>query len=165
MLGPRFGKSLKFISEKISQMSSKEILELEQNKEIHLMVNEKKIKLVRNDVEINSKDIEGWLVAHSNGISVALDVSLDEQLIDEGVAREFVNRIQNYRKDLGLEVTDMIEIFISEDSVLNKSINSFNKYIKDETLAKSISIVEKIKDGIKLEFDKINISLSIKKIN
>ena len=144
---------------------SKEILELEQNKEIHLMVNEKKIKLVRNDVEINSKDIEGWLVAHSNGISVALDVSLDEQLIDEGVAREFVNRIQNYRKDLGLEVTDMIEIFISEDSVLNKSINSFNKYIKDETLAKSISIVEKIKDGIKLEFDKINISLSIKKIN
>lgn len=165
VLGPRFGKSLKFISEKISQMSSKEILELEQNKEIHLMVNEKKIKLVRNDVEINSKDIEGWLVAHSNGISVALDVSLDEQLIDEGVAREFVNRIQNYRKDLGLEVTDMIEIFISEDSVLNKSINSFNKYIKDETLAKSISIVEKIKDGIKLEFDKINISLSIKKIN
>jgi isoleucyl-tRNA synthetase len=116
-------------------------------------------------VEINSKDIEGWLVAHSNGISVALDVSLDEKLIDEGVAREFVNRIQNYRKDLGLEVTDMIEIFISEDSVLNKSINSFNKYIKDETLAKSISIVEKIKDGIKLEFDKINISLSIKKIN
>ena len=105
------------------------------------------------------------MVANGNGITVALDISLNDELINEGIAREFINRIQNYRKDQSLEVTDMIEIFITKDSVLNKAIDSFKKYIEDETLAKSINIVDTIQDGIKLEFDKINISLLIKKIH
>ena len=163
LLGPRFGKDIKVIASLISQMNSEEIIELEQNGEIHLMVNEKKIKLVESEVEISSKDIEGCLVANGNGITVALDISLDDELINEGIAREFINRIQNYRKDQSLEVTDMIEIFITKDSVLNRAIDSFKKYIEDETLAKSINIVDTIQDGIKLEFDKINISLLIKK--
>jgi isoleucyl-tRNA synthetase len=165
LLGPRFGKDIKVIASLISQMNSEEIIELEQNGEIHLMVNEKKVKLVESDVEISSKDIEGCLVANGNGITVALDISLNDELINEGIAREFINRIQNYRKDQSLEVTDMIEIFITKDSVLNKAIDSFKKYIEDETLAKSINIVDTIQDGIKLEFDKINISLLIKKIH
>ena len=165
LLGPRFGKEIKVIASLISQMSSKEILELEQNGEIHLNVNEKKVKLVESDVEISSKDIEGWLVANGNGVTVALDISLNDRLINEGIAREFINRIQNYRKDQGFEVTDMIEIFITKDSNLNRAIDSFKKYIEDETLAKSISILDEIQNGMKLEFDEIKISLLIKKIN
>ena len=163
LLGPRFGKDIKIISALISKMNSKEIIELEQNGEIHLKVNKKKVKLVLGDVEISSKDIEGYLVAHGSGVTVALDISLNDELIDEGIARELINRIQNYRKDLGLEVTDIIEIFITKNSILNKAIVSFKKYIEDETLAKSINLVDKVQDGIKLEFDKINISILIKK--
>ena len=163
LLGPRFGKDIKIISALISKMNSKEIIELEQNGEIHLKVNKKKIKLVPSDVEISSKDIEGCLVAHGSGVTVALDISLNDELIDEGIARELINRIQNYRKDLGLEVTDIIEIFITKNSILNKAIVSFRKYIEEETLAKSINLVDKVQDGIKLEFDKINISILIKK--
>jgi isoleucyl-tRNA synthetase len=165
VLGPRFGKDLKLITALINEMNNNQINELEQNGEIHIKVNEKNIKLVRSDVEISSKDIEGWLVAHGNGISVALDISLNDNLVDEGIAREFINRIQNYRKNLDLEVTDIIEISITNDPILNRAIDSFKKYIKDETLAKSINIVEQIQDGIKLEFDTINIDLFIKKIN
>ena len=165
LLGPRFGKEIKVIASLISEMNSKEILELEQNGEIHLNVNEKKVKLVESDVEISSKDIEGWLVANGNGVTVALDISLNDRLINEGIAREFINRIQNYRKDQGFEVTDMIEIFITKDSNLNRAIDSFKKYIEDETLAKSISILDEIQNGMKLEFDEIKISLLIKKIN
>ena len=163
LLGPRFGKDIKIISALISKMNSKEIIELEQNGEIHLKVNKKKVKLVLGDVEISSTDIEGFLVAHGSGVTVALDISLNDELIDEGIARELINRIQNYRKDLGLEVTDIIEIFITKNSILNKAIVSFKKYIEEETLAKSINLVDKVQDGIKLEFDKINISILIKK--
>ena len=163
LLGPRFGKDIKIISALISKMNSKEIIELEQNGEIHLKVNKKKVKLVLGDVEISSTDIEGFLVAHGSGVTVALDISLNDELIDEGIARELINRIQNYRKDLGLEVTDIIEIFITKNSILNKAIVSFRKYIEEETLAKSINLVDKVQDGTKLKFDKINISILIKK--
>ena len=165
LLGPRFGKDLKIITSLINKMTSTEIDELEQNGEIQLKVNEKNIKLVLRDVEISSKDIEGCLVAHGNGISVALDISLNDNLINEGIAREFINRVQNYRKDKGLEVTDMIDIYITKNSILDKAIGSFKKYIKDETLAKSINFVDNITDGIMLEFENISINLLIKKIN
>ncbi len=165
LLGPRFGKDIKLIVSLINQMNTDEIIELEQNGEIQLKFNKKNITLARNDVEISSKDIEGWLVAHGNGITVALDIKLNDKLINEGLAREFINRVQNHRKDLELDVTDTIEIFITNNSILDKTISSFKKYIKDETLASSINIVDKVHGGIKLEFNKINISLLIKKTN
>jgi len=165
LLGPRFGKDIKLIGSLINQMNSDQIIELEQNGEIQLKFNKKNITLARNDVEISSKDIEGWLVAHGNGITVALDIKLNDKLINEGIAREFINRVQNHRKDLELDVTDIIEIFITNDSILDKTISSFKKYIQDETLASSINIIDEIQGGIKLEFDKIKISLLIKKIN
>jgi isoleucyl-tRNA synthetase len=164
VLGPRYGKDIKSIAKSIDLMNSDEINELEQNGEILIKFNEKNIKLVANDVEISSKDIEGWLVANGSGVTVALDVSLDEELIREGIAREFVNRVQNYRKDLGLDVTDKIQIFISNNSTLNKAISNFKQYIKNETLAESISLINQTQDGIELEFDKIKISVLIKKI-
>jgi isoleucyl-tRNA synthetase len=164
VLGPRYGKDIKSIAKSIDLMNSDDINELEQNGEILIKFNEKNIKLVANDVEISSKDIEGWLVANGSGVTVALDVSLDEELIREGIAREFVNRVQNYRKDLGLDVTDKIQIFISNNSTFNKAISNFKQYIKNETLAESISLINQTQDGIELEFDKIKISVLIKKI-
>jgi len=165
LLGPRFGKDIKIIGSLISQMNADKILELEQNGEIQLKINKKNIILALSDVEISSKDIEGWLVAHGSGITVALDIKLNDKLINEGVAREFINRVQNHRKNLGLDVTDVIEIFITNDSILNRAVSSFKKHIQDETLADSINIVDKVQGGIKLVFDKINISLLIKKSN
>ena len=165
ILGPRFGKEIKLITESIKKLENDQIFKLEQNGEIILKINKKNIKLARNEVEITSKDIEGWSVAHSSGITVALDIKLNEKLIYEGIAREFINRIQNYRKDLGFKVTDKIEIFITKNSILNKVISSFKKYIQQETLASSINIVNEKNKGIKLDFDGINISVLIKKIN
>tara|TARA_Y100000996_G_scaffold388816_2_gene348711 strand:- start:6990 stop:10409 length:3420 start_codon:yes stop_codon:yes gene_type:complete len=165
ILGPRFGKEIKLITESIKKLENDQIFKLEQNGEIILKINKKNIKLARNEVEITSKDIEGWSVAHSSGITVALDIKLNEKLIYEGIAREFINRIQNYRKDLGFKVTDKIEIFITKNSILNKVISSFKKYIQQETLASSINIINEKNKGIKLDFDGINISVLIKKIN
>ncbi len=165
ILGPRFGKEIKEISLSTSKMSSKEIYKLEQNGEIELRINQKKVKLARSDFEISSKDIEGWLVAHSNSLTVALDITLTKTLIEEGIAREFINRVQNFRKVLGLEVTDNIEIYVTPDPILNQVLISFKKYIQDETLAKSITTTNKKDPGIDLEFDKIKTFLMIKKIN
>jgi isoleucyl-tRNA synthetase len=164
ILGPRFGKEIKQISLLTSKMTPKDIFNLEQNGEIELVINEKKIKLARSDFEISSKDIEGWLVAHSNALTVALDITLTKTLIEEGIAREFVNRVQNYRKDLGLEVTDTIQICTTSDNILNQVLISFKKYIQEETLAESITITNKQDTGINLEFDKVKTFLMIKKI-
>ena len=163
ILGPRFGKDIKHITSFTNQMTSDDITKLEQNGRIELKFNEKKVNLACSDFEISSKDISGWIVARSNMITVALDITLTQTLIDEGIAREFVNKIQNYRKDLGLEVTDTIKIFVTPDPILNQVIMSFKKYIQEETLAKSITGDENIK-GLDLEFDKIKTSLMIKKI-
>ena len=97
-------------------------------------------------------------------MTVALDITLTKTLIEEGIAREFVNRVQNYRKDLGLEVTDTIQICITSDNILNQVLISFKKYIQEETLAESITITNKQDTGINLEFDKVKTFLMIKKI-
>ncbi len=165
ILGPRFGKEIKEISLSTSKMTSEEIYKLEQNGEIELRINQKKVKLARSDFEINSKDIEGCLVAHSNSLTVALDITLTKTLIEEGIAREFINRVQNFRKVLGLEVTDNIEIYVTSDPILNQVLISFKKYIQDETLAKSVTTTNKKDAGIDLEFDKVKTFLMIKKIN
>ena len=165
ILGPRYGKEIKDISLSISKMRSKDISKLEQNGEIELIINEKKVKLAHSDFEISSKDIEGWSVAHSNTLTVALDITLTKTLIEEGIAREFVNRVQNFRKNLGLEVTDIIHIYVTPDPILNQVLISFKKYIQDETLAKSLTTSNKKGTGIDLEFDKVKTFLMIKKIN
>ena len=165
ILGPRFGKEIKEISLSTSKMTSEEIYKLEQNGEIELRINQKKVKLARSDFEINSKDIEGCLVAHSNSLTVALDITLTKTLIEEGIAREFINRVQNFRKVLGLEVTDNIEIYVTSDPILDQVLISFKNYIQDETLAKSITTTDKKDAGIDLEFDKVKTFLMIKKIN
>ena len=148
----------------INTFSATEIKTLEDEGEISIKLNEKNIILELSEVEISSKDIEGWLVARGKGLTVALDISLTEDLLDEGVARELVNRIQNIRKDIGLEVTDRIDICFLDDKSLKEKIKKNSKYICSETLGEKISFIEKMESGTKVFFDDIKTRITIKKI-
>lgn len=164
-LGPKFGSQMKAISQAISQFTDEDIDSLENNGSYFLMLGEDKIQISLQDVEISTEDIPGWAVASLNGLTVALDISLDQQLINEGLARELVNRIQNIRKESGLEVTDRIHILVSEQEMLNKAINENLNYICSETLADELRIVnEPIIEENRIELvDGIQTSIEIQK--
>ena len=162
-LGPKFGKDMKLISNKISDFGQEEISILEKEGQISVEVNGKMINLDSTDVEISSKDIEGWLVANANGLTVALDVTINEELRQEGIARELVNRIQNARKDSGLEVTDRIKITFLNQNDIHKSVIANELYIKAETLTDSIVFAAVIEHGTDIEFDTIKSKMLIQK--
>ena len=164
VLGPRFGKDVGQVVAIINAFGDAEIKILEQEQKININLNEKNIILELSDVEITSKDIEGWLVAHGNGLTVALDITLNEDLINEGIARELVNRIQNIRKDSGLEVTDKIEISFLANTDLKQRIENNITYILTETLGEKIDFPEKMNDGTEVVFDNIKTQITIKKI-
>ena len=136
---------------------------MEKEGEINIFVNEKNIKLTLDEVEISSQDIEGWLVANNNGITVALDVTISPELKNEGIARELVNRIQNIRKDSGLEVTDRVEVTIEENETLKAAIQDNLEYIKRETLTEVLQFEGQLVNGMEIAFDDIITKLSIKK--
>ena len=164
LLGPRFGKDMAGVVDSINGFGGVEIKTLEQEGKIKISLKEKNIILDLSEVEITSKDIEGWLVAHGNGLTVALDISLTEDLINEGIARELVNRIQNIRKDAGLEVTDKIDISFLADDDLKERIENNSAYIRSETLGEKIDFPQKIVGGTKVVFDNITTQITIKKI-
>jgi isoleucyl-tRNA synthetase len=163
VLGPRFGKDMRFVASAISEMNAKEITKIEQEGEISIDVNGNLTKLTLEDVEITSQDIEGWLVANNSGITVALDVTISEDLRKEGIAREFVNRIQNLRKDSGYEVSDTIAIKIQKDGKIETAVTDNMEYIKNETLATSLDLVEELDNGTVVEFDDVTTKLFIDK--
>ena len=136
---------------------------MEQSGIFAVEVNGKSITLERTDVEITSQDIEGWLVANEGSLTVALDITLTDELRKEGIARELVNRIQNLRKDSGFEVTDRIDVVLQKDERIVKAIHSNIEYIKTETLTKELEIVETLNKGIEITFDDVNTKLFIKK--
>ncbi len=160
-LGPRFGKDMGLISKRIQIFSQDEIKQLEGDGTINVDISGKSITLTQEDVEISSQDIEGWLVANSNGITVALDIIISPELRKEGIARELVNRIQNIRKDSGFEVTDKIKVVIQKNAILEEAINSNKDYIKSETLTEELVFEENINDGIEIEFDEIKTKITI----
>jgi isoleucyl-tRNA synthetase len=165
VLGPRFGKEMKHVAQAIQKMEAKDIADLEKNKTIELEVNGEKTSISLDEVEILSQDIEGWLVASGNGLTVALDVTLNEELVNEGIARELVNRIQNLRKDSGLEVTDRIAIQLQESGKLAEAVNQNLDYIKTETLTNTINLTPNVKNGLEIEFDDVKTVLAIEKQN
>lgn len=163
VLGPRFGKDMKHVSQAIQKMDAKAIAELERNKSIELQINGEATRINLEEVEISSQDIEGWLVASGNGLTVALDVTLNENLVNEGIARELVNRIQNLRKDSGLEVTDRINIQLQESDKVSDAVHQNIDYIKTETLTDNINLTTNVKDGLQIEFDDVSTVLAIQK--
>lgn len=163
VLGPKYGKEMKQIAATVSQLQQEDIAKIEQEGEISLELDTKTIILQLTDVEITSQDIEGWLVANSGPLTVALDVTIDDELKKEGIARELVNRIQNLRKESGLEVTDQIELKIQKDGFVEEAIASNEHYLKSETLTAELVLEEKIEGGTEISFDEVNTKLLIKK--
>ncbi|MDC8000953.1 isoleucine--tRNA ligase [Aequorivita todarodis] len=162
-LGPRFGKDMKAVAAAISGFGQKEIATLEKDGQISVFINEKNTILALADVIISSQDIEGWLVANADGVTVALDVTITPALRNEGIARELVNRIQNLRKDSGFEVTDRIEVTLQDNEKLKAAVNQNLQYIKEETLTEVLQFQPQIKDGTEIAFDDIETRISIKK--
>lgn len=154
-LGPRFGKDMGLISKEIQGFSPDKINQLEGDGTLELVIGGKSITLTIEDVEISSQDIEGWLVANSNGITVALDIVISPELKKEGIARELVNRIQNIRKDSGFEVTDKIKVHLQKNDTLEEAVKGNVEYIKSETLTEELVFVDNIHDGTEIEFDEI----------
>ena len=154
---------MKAVAQAINNFSADDIKKFEQNKTFDIEINQEIITLELTDVEISSKDIEGWLVASSAGLTVALDITLTDELKDEGVARELVNRIQNLRKDSGLELTDRILVTFQANELIINSVNNNINYIKAETLADSVIFEENVSEGVDIEFDGINTKLFLKK--
>jgi isoleucyl-tRNA synthetase len=165
-LGPKVGKYMKQVSSVISGFSQEQISTLEQNREIELLIENETISISLSDAEITSQDIPGWLVANEGKITVALDITISENLKEEGIAREFVNRIQNLRKDSGLEVTDKIALKIKTNNHINSAIENNKKYICTETLANKLELVSELEKGIFVDLgDGIETTIALEKIN
>ncbi len=163
-LGPKFGKEMRFIAAAVKEFNQEDINKIEKDKNISLDINGKNIILGLEDVEVSSKDIEGWLVANEGALTVALDVTITEDLRKEGVARELVNRIQNARKDSGLEVTDKIKLTVLNFENLQQSITDNKDYIMSETLTKELVFVDELNNGTEIEFDTIKSKILIEKV-
>jgi len=165
ILGPRYGSIINDVANIIKGFSQKEIEDLESNGKANFRIKETDVSIDLGDVEINYKDIEGLSVASGDGTTIALDLKLDQNLLNEGIARELVNRIQNIRKSKDLEVTDKIEINIKKSEKLANAIKSNLDYIKGETLANKLYFSENFNDeGETLEFDDIKTVITINKI-
>jgi len=164
-LGPRYGKLMKEVGAAISKMDQKEIATFEKEQAFTISAGGQQIDLSLEDVEITSEDIPGWLVANEGSITVALDISISEELKQEGMARELINRIQNIRKESGFDVTDKIHIVIEQHELINKAIEIHGKYIGNQTLAESVVLAETLENNHskKIDIDEdiyINIQVS-----
>lgn len=162
-LGPRFGKDMGLISKEIQGFTQEQINKIEQEGALTLDISGKSINLTSEDVEISSQDIPGWLVANANGITVALDITLTDELRNEGIARELVNRIQNIRKDSGFEVTDKIKVQLECEPTIEGAVKANEDYIKSETLTSELVFVTKIENGTEIEFDDLKTVVLISK--
>jgi len=164
ILGPKFGKNMRFVSAAIQNLSDKDIVRIEKNGKLDIEINNSIETILLEEVEIATQDIEGWLVTNQGNLTVALDVSITDELKNEGIARELVNRIQNLRKEKGFEVTDRIKLYIKKDGIVDEAINSNAAYIKNETLTKELILKNEISNGNSVVFDKVNTELLIEKV-
>jgi len=158
LLGPKFGKDLKIVSSIINNLKSTEIEKIENEKALVL---ENNIEILLEDIEIYFEDIEGWQVVSENGTTIALDTNINEELKNEGIAREIVNRIQNFRKDSGFNVSDKIIIEIENNNLIEKAIFENIDYIKNETLAVDLNFKQTLINAQEFEFDNLNIKIKI----
>jgi len=145
-LGPRFGKLMKEVSRAISGLNQEQIAAFEKAQTYQIEVGGDTAQLKLEDVEIISEDIPGWLVANEGVITVALDINITEELRQEGVARELINRIQNIRKESGFDVTDKIEVLIEKHELISSAVETHGKYIGSQTLAKKVSLADKLEN-------------------
>ncbi len=166
-IGPRFGKQVKQVAAAITALSKNEISKLEEGEEIPLSIDDSELTITKEDIIVVSSEIKGWAVESDGTVTVALDKELDEQLIAEGLAREFVNRVQNMRKDAGFEVTDKIKIYYSGSELIIDAVEAFNQYISNETLAECLERNGNKTKGFKQDWEigEQTCSINIEKIS
>ena len=163
-LGPKYGKEMKAISAATAELTNEEIVKLEQSGKIDLLIDNKTLTLDLEDFEIATKDIPGWTVASNSTLTVALDLQLTEELINEGVARELVNRIQNLRKETGLEVTDKIILNLKNDESIVNAVEQNKDYICSETLAEDLVLQDQVANGAEVEINGLMTQIAITKL-
>ncbi len=162
-LGPKFGKQMKAVAAQVAEMPQSAIAELERNGKYTLFIDGNEAILEATDVEIFSEDIPGWLVANEGKLTVALEVTITEDLRKEGIARELVNRIQNIRKSSGFEITDKIKITLSKNEQTDDAVNEYNSYICNQVLSNSLTLADEVKDSTELNFDDFSLFVNIVK--
>lgn len=160
-LGPRYGKIMKQLAARIASMEQSEILEFEKNNEFTFDIEGQPATVLTSDVEIISEDIPGWLVANEGRLTVALDITVTEELKREGIARELVNRIQNIRKSSGFEITDKIIVKLTKNADLEAAVADFKEYISNQVLANELLIVDSLTEGTELNFDEFDIKAEV----
>ncbi|HEY5499164.1 MAG TPA: DUF5915 domain-containing protein, partial [Bacteroidales bacterium] len=163
-LGPKCGKLMKQVAALLTDLSQEVIADFERTSICTLQLEGQTIVVETSDVEILSEDIPGWLVANDGRLTVALDITITDELREEGLARELVNRIQNIRKTNGFEITDKIRIQISENEVVKSAMNKWESYILTQTLAESIEFTNLVEDGVSLDMEDMDLTMSVKKI-
>jgi len=164
-LGPRFGKAMKDVAAAVAAMSQDEIMRFEQEGSFELTAAGEKYRLELADVEIISEDIPGWLVANEGKLTVALDIMVTEELRNEGIAREFINRIQNLRKESGFEVTDKITVLIEDHDMIREAVEMHAGYIGAQTLATEVRVATSLNgdNAREIEIDELPVRVVIKK--
>ena len=161
VLGKKFGKLMKGVSSYMDALSQEQIALLENDGNIHFVVEGQDIVVDREDVEIVSEDIPGWLVSNEGNLTVALEVELTEDLKKEGIARELINRIQSLRKENNFEITDRINVTVSSNDLSNEAIHQFCDYIKSQVLADDLNIKEN--NGPLVDFDQFNLNILVQR--
>ena len=162
-LGPKFGKQMKAVAAAVAEMSQEAIAELEKKGSYTFNLDGAEAVIETADVEIFSEDIPGWLVANDGKLTVALEVTVTEELRREGIARELVNRIQNIRKSSGFEITDKIKITLSKNPQTDDAVNEYNDYIRNQVLGTSLTLADNVENGTELNFDDFSLYVSVVK--
>lgn len=162
-MGKKFGKLMKSVAAAVDALSQEQIAELEANGKLTIgtIDTTDSVEILVEDVEIISEDIPGWLVSNEGSLTVALEVELTEELRQEGMAREIINRVQNIRKDSGLEITDRIHIALAPNDEVQKAVAGYGEYIKTQVLADDITIAPN--EGVEVEFDDFKLKIQITK--
>ena len=163
-LGPKFGKQMKAVAAAVAGMSQEDIAQFEKNGSFTFSLDGGDAVVEVVDMEIFSEDIPGWLVANEGKLTVALEVTVTDELRREGIARELVNRIQNIRKSSGFEITDKINITLSKNPNTDDAVNEYNSYICNQVLGNSLTLVDEVADGTELNFDDFSLFVKVEKL-
>ncbi|MBP5386048.1 MAG: isoleucine--tRNA ligase [Prevotella sp.] len=161
VMGKKYGKLMKGVANAMAELSQADIARLEQEKALSIIVEGQPVTVEAADVEIISEDIPGWLVANDGNITVALEVELNDELIKEGMARELINRVQNLRKDSGLEITDRIDLTITPQEKMEDALAAFGDYVRTQVLADNIVFANN--DGTAVSFDEFTLNIQVVK--
>lgn len=162
-LGPRYGKIMKALAQQIASLSQDEITRLDKEGQLNLQIGNDEVQLLRDDVTINVEDIPGRLVATDGHDTVALDVTVSDELYVEGLARELVNRIQNLRKQMNFEVNDHIDVFLLEGTEMDRAVNMYHDYISEQVQADELALSDAVSDGTDIDMESYTLTLSISK--